>query len=284
MKLKQIILSTLAIVGMAVSAHAQDVEGGIMLGATAYQGDLTQKQLTLGQTKPALGLLARYYFGPRIDVKANFTYGWIEGTDKDYKDLKDRYRRDLSFKSHVAELGINGELNILPFISNSKRYRFAPYVFAGVAVFHFNPHAINPVTGSDVDLQPLGTEGQGSGNGYPAKYSLWQVSIPYGFGIKYSLGQFWNIGLEVGQRKLFTDYLDDVSSKYPKDWAAFAAKNGTTALQMSDPGAYQVEDPKNPKHLNYQGRGRGNTAKDDMYVFAGITLTKTLRRFSCTNF
>ena len=277
MKLKNFILSTLAVVGLAASAGAQDIEGGIFLGTTEYQGDLSKSQVTISQTKPSFGILGRYYFGPRFDVKANVYYGWIEGDDKDYKG--DRARRDLSFKTNILEIGVNGELNILPFISNSKRYRFAPYVFAGVALYHFNPTAVDPWTGKEVDLQPLATEGESA-------YSLWQLAIPYGVGIKYSLGHFWNIGLEVGQRKIFTDYLDDVSGNYVTP--AVYEKMTAEAQHMADPGYFaSVQNAKHLKdNLIYSGKTikRGNSEREDMYLFAGITLTKTLRRFSCTNF
>lgn len=272
MKLKRIILSALAIFGFAAASYAQDIEGGIMIGITEYQGDLSPKQITFSQTKPSFGILGRYYFGPRVDVKANIYYGWIEGTDKD----NDQYwakRRDLSFKSSVLDFGIQGELNMLPFISNSKRYRFAPYLFVGVNGYHFNPTAIDPQTNSSVDLAPLKTEGQGTA------YSTWQLAIPYGIGLKYSIGNFWNVGIEIGQRKLFTDYLDDVSGKYPTiDYSKYSTSQ---SIRMTDPG-YLSDPAKIPK--NESMKQRGNDGKDDMYLFAGFTITKTIRRFSCTNF
>ena len=281
MKLKKFILSALAIGGFAVSAMAQDIEGGIFLGTTEYQGDLSKSQVTFSQTKLSIGALGRYYFGPRFDLKAGIMFGSIEGDDKDYQG--DRARRDLNFKSNIFEVSVQGELNILPFISNSKRYRFAPYVFAGVGVFHFNPTGVDPITGATVDLQPLTTEGE-------AKYSLWQMSIPYGVGIKYSLGHFWNIGLEVGQRKIFTDYLDDVSGAYISRTAF--DKLSAEGKIMADPGYYgnspsaiaERKAGKDKEITDARVIQRGNSEKEDMYLFAGITITKTLRRFTCTNF
>jgi hypothetical protein len=60
----------------------------------------------------------------------------------------------------------------------------------------------------------LSTEGQGI---YPDKkpYSLWQPTIPFGGGVKFAITENLRIGFEIGLRKLFTDYLDDVSTSYP---------------------------------------------------------------------
>jgi hypothetical protein len=284
MKLRnQLLIAIFALSSFA--ARAQDKEIGISISAANYQGDLTQKQVTLSETKPGLGLLARYYFGPRIDIKGSLNYGWISGSDQDYSNNLERQVRNLSFKSSIFELAGTVEFNILPYISNSKRYRFAPYIFGGAAFFHFNPKA--EYNGQWYALQPLGTEGQNISGSGVAKYSLWQFAIPYGLGIKYSLGKFWNIGLEIGQRKLFTDYLDDVSNKFVNatdvmNAAPANAKDAAAVFANPSNNPVNAQDPKG-HHYN-PGQGRGDNTHLDMYVFTGITITKTIRRFSCTGF
>lgn len=275
MRPNKLILFLTAILATA-TLKAQDREAGIFLGTTQYQGDLSQKQITLNETKPAVGILMRYYFNPRVNFKGALNYGWIEGSDANYanKDY-DRYKRNLSFKSHIIELTGQIELNILPYISNSKRYRFAPYVFAGASLYHFNP--TTSYQGKTIDLQPLGTEGQTLPGG-DGKYHRLQGAIPFGLGLKFSLGNFWNLAIEAGQRKLFTDYLDDVSTTYP-DKELLAAQNPTAAA-MSDRGG-----EVNPKFAyNKVGQKRGDSKDLDLYIFAGFTITKTIRRFSCTGF
>ena len=291
MKLRNTIIAAAAALTLSTAVQAQDIEGGIFLGVTNYQGDLTKQDVTLKETKPNIGLLGRYYFGPRFDLKGTFNYGYIAGRDANYDDQSKDYgrfrsKRNADFTSNIFEASLNAEVNILPFISNSRRYRFAPYVFGGIALYHFNPRGYT-TSGDKVDLQPLGTEGQtldaaadrGSKD-QTGPYKRWQGAIPYGIGIKYSLGNFWNIGLEIGQRKLFTDYLDDVSQDYAHNAAALKAKS---------PLGYDVSFGKSPSIAANQAKGitpqgRGNSKDNDMYVFIGFTLTKTLRRFSCTNF
>jgi len=285
MKLKNLILNLCAIFLVSYSVNAQDVEGGLFLGAAQYQGDLSQNQITLSTTKPSFGALARYYFGPRIDVKGSLLYGWIGGNDQNYKNSTgtEEFRpgRNLNFTSHVLELSGQVEINILPFISNTKKYRFAPYVFGGLAVYNFNPYAT--YSGTNYYLHQYQTEG--------VNYSTWQLAIPYGVGLKYSLGNFWNLGIELGQRKLFTDYLDDVSKNYASNLVAMYnsgnSKDVTGALLSAgiDPSTNTAANHAFILHrlTELQGNGRGDSNKDDMYLFAGITITKTLRRFPCTN-
>ena len=294
MKLTKILTVAVALFTTSVSVFGQDIEGGIFVGPTNYQGDVTRKHVTIKNTRPNIGLLGRYYFGPRFNLKGNLYYGWVRGDDENYNDVKFRDKRNASFKSTIFDFGVQGELNILPFISNSKRYKFAPYVFGGVSLFHFNPKAKLNVTDASggtkeetYALQPLGTEGQFL-DGKSDAYKRWQGAIPYGVGVKYSLGNFWNIGLEIGQRKIFTDYLDDVSTNYPdmtKQAAWSSSKfNDNRAVVASVPRDLNKYPLKGNNYNTISGDGRGNKDRNDMYIFTGITLTKTLRRFSCTNF
>jgi hypothetical protein len=283
MKSIKFLAAAAAIIATTLSVNAQDREAGIFIGTSQYQGDLSMKQINLNETKLGFGILGRYYFNPRVNLKGAVQYGWIEGDDKNYGSATDpdpdgRWKRNLNFHSHILELTGQVEVNILPFISNSKRYRFAPYVFAGASLFHFNP--TTEYNGQTVALQPLGTEGQLL-NGQDKRYHRLQGSIPYGFGLKYSLGNFWNIGLEFGQRKAFTDYLDDVSGPgYQNAEALSAAANNPLAGELSYRGDELAGRPKSPESDNV----RGDNTDLDMYDFVGFTITKTIRRFSCTNF
>jgi hypothetical protein len=295
MKLTKILTVAVALFTTSVSVFGQDIEGGIFVGPTNYQGDVTKKHVTIKNTRPNIGLLGRYYFGPRFNLKGNLYYGWVRGDDENYNDVKFRDKRNANFKSTIFDFGVQGELNILPFISNSKRYKFAPYVFGGVSLFHFNPKstvAIRDAAGAVTKeetyaLQTLGTEGQFLDGSKIKPYKRWQGAIPYGIGVKYSLGNFWNIGLEIGQRKIFTDYLDDVSTNYP-DMAKQAAWSDA---KFKDQRAVYASAPRDLQKYPLKGGltdlsndERGNKDRNDMYIFTGITLTKTLRRFSCTNF
>ncbi|MDP1746467.1 MAG: DUF6089 family protein, partial [Bacteroidota bacterium] len=134
----------------------------------------------------------------------------------------------------------------------------------------FNPQA--QINNNWVDLQPLGTEGQGLPNGATKrKYKLVDVSIPFGIGVKANLSKNIGISLEWGIRKTFTDYLDDVSKRY-YDPAILAAKRGATTAQLSDPSI--GTDP----NFSNVGRQRGNPTTKDWYIFSGIAITVKLKQ------
>jgi hypothetical protein len=274
MKVKKTLLVSILLFSFSYFANAQDHEVGVFLGTSNYQGDLTERHLTLRETRPAFGALYRYYFSPRLNFKANFNYGWIAGDDENYADIPDRWRRNLHFRSHIAELAANVELNILPFVAGSQKFRWTPYIYVGIAGYNFKPQA--EFKGEWVDLQPLGTEGQLL-DPEEDPYPLTQIAIPYGVGIKLNISGLWNIGLEFGQRKLFTDYLDDVSTRYP-DLDKLAAQN-STARALSERG-----NERGPQYAWQTGNQRGNPDRNDMYVWGGITITRTIRRFSCIGF
>ena len=122
--------------------------------------------------------------------------------------------RNLHFKSDVIELSGQIEFNFLPYETGNSLYPFTPFIFTGVSLFNYNPKA-EASDGQWYALQEIGTEGQGT-TSFPnrKKYALTQMSIPFGGGVKIGVADDFNIIIEYGLRKTFTDYIDDVSSTY----------------------------------------------------------------------
>jgi hypothetical protein len=82
-----------------------------------------------------------------------------------------------------------------------------------------------------------------------------------GGGFKIAVNKTFNIILEYGIRKTFTDYLDDVSTTYTGNLTEWTTKLN---LQMAD------------RNLNGQQDKlvqRGNSKYNDWYTFTGITLS-----------
>ena len=77
------------------------------------------------------------------------------------------------------------------------------------------------------------TEGQGTINNIPEQkpYKLTQLALGFG-GARYAINDNMNIGVELVQRKTFTDYLDDVSSIYVDHNVLLQAK-GAKAVEMA---------------------------------------------------
>ncbi|MES2287327.1 MAG: DUF6089 family protein [Bacteroidota bacterium] len=257
----------------ALTGHAQpkkkSSEIGVFLGGSYYIGDLNPLGHFNQFTKPAGGIIFRHNFNPRLAARANAFFGSIEGQDS-FSNSPAQQQRNLHFKSNIAELSAQLEFNFLNYAIGDDDQLFSPYVFFGLAGFKFNPQA--QIDNNWVDLQPLGTEGQGLPNGATKrKYKLVDVSIPFGIGIKANLSKNIGISLEWGIRKTFTDYLDDVSKRY-YDPAILAAKRGALTAQLSDPSI--GTDP----NFSNVGRQRGNPTTKDWYTFAGIAITVKLKQ------
>ena len=153
-------------------------------------------------------------------------------------------------------------------------HMFTPYLLAGLSGFFFIPKA-DLGTGS---LNIYGTEGQGlEGQGLKKnKYLLVQMAVPYGIGIRVNFRDFWNFGVEVANRKTFTDYLDDVSTAYV-DNDFLEDGNGQIAAILAD-----KSDPAKP--IGREGKQRGNSRDNDSYLFMAISFTYTIRYIRCYEF
>ena len=71
------------------------------------------------------------------------------------------------------------------YITRLQDHALTPYVFAGIALYHFNPYTTD-TSGTKYFLKPLSTEGEGFVQG-KNNYNLTQLAIPFGAGVKLSL-------------------------------------------------------------------------------------------------
>jgi hypothetical protein len=264
--MKKIIILFL-LVTACESSFSQSSEVGIMLGISSYKGDLSSSLFNLKFFNLAVGGHYRHCYNNNWSLKLGINYGTISANDAASSDPYQLYR-NLSFKSHVLEAEGQFEFNFFPFQTANPATAGTPYIFAGLAVYKFNPKALLGDTW--YDLQPLGTEGQGTGAYNRGKYKRIAVSLPFGGGFKFRLNYRFGIGIEAGARRTFTDYLDDVSTTYPEKNILLAA-NGPLAVTLSDRSIDQLND-------NNNDRQRGDAAHKDWYMFAGVSLNYTLSR------
>ena len=247
------------------SLHAQEFDRSatisLFTGAINYQGDLNPNSFSFSHSNFAGGLIVRKPLNRWITVRAGVNMGKIEAADAWNRDyLKPR---NLSFTTTIKEAYIGLELTVLD-LSTSK---FTPYLYGGIAVFHFNPWALDN-SGAKTYLQPLSTEGQGLSQ-YPEQktYRLTQLCLPFGAGMKYMVSDGFSIGVEFSQRKSFTDYIDDVSSHYVDKNVLLSAK-GPKSVEMAYRGGQSpVGSPLYPAH----GEQRGTPSEMDWYYFFGFT-------------
>ena len=254
----------------AIQLNAQHFELGATVGGSNYLGDLTPSGFytSLGETNLSVGAFVRYNILGWAAIRAGINYGKIAASDANANEGSQRVYRNLSFRSDIFELALTAEINLLRYEAYNLRRPFSPYLFGGIAVFKFNPQT--QFNGKWYDLQPLGTEGQGLA-GYHNKYNLTQFSIPFGFGIKFTKNDKWNLGFEFGMRKTFTDYLDDVSQYYP-DLTELAEVNGQLAADLSWRTVELIPEADPP----HEGSGRGDPKDLDWYIFTGFFFSANL--------
>jgi hypothetical protein len=245
------------------TVFAQDFHFSARLGLAGYHGDLTQHTINVSGSKPFFSLGARYDLSEHLSARTYFSLTTLQADDK--KGTAGMKARNLNFKTKLFEWELSGQYNL--FSLNDKWW--TPYAFAGIGVYRFNPYT-QDVDGKKVFLQPLSTEGQGIRAGSPP-YKLTQFCIPLGFGADYSLNEDMRLGLEFGYRKLFTDYLDDVSTTYVDQNALLHAK-GQQAVDLAWRG-----DEVNGMPYPVEGAQRGNPKSKDGYYY--VALTYTIRYF-----
>jgi hypothetical protein len=82
-----------------------------------------------------------------------------------------------------------------------------------------------------------------------------------GIGFKYTIDRSWGVGLELGFRKTFTDYIDDVSTTY-FDFSSYPGQYDPIAPILADPS-----DGSQPSNT-VPGAQRGDNREFDSYMFA----------------
>lgn len=233
--------------------------GGASGGLIYYNGDLNDKHL-IPNTKifnPFYNFTIGYNIDGHFDMRFNYYHGNVEGADS-LTDEFDNLIRNLSFQSKVDELSLGIYYKLF---KTRDRKPLNPYLFAGFGWFFFNPKT--EYNGEMVELQPLGTEGQyiTEIDGYPKPYKLVQKVLPLGIGVNIRLNDKWNLKVEFAQHFTFTDYLDDVSAKYPDSLLLSYTPNGAQAVALSS----RRTDGK-----FFPDAKRGNIKRNDNYVHFGL--------------
>lgn len=242
----------------------QGWEIGALGGVAYYFGDLNTS-FNLGHPGPSGTLVARYNFNNRISLRASGMFGSIRGNDKWSKNEFEN-RRNLHFRSTIGEISFMGEFNFLPLTHGSKDENFTPYLLAGFNVFSYNPKA--KYNNDWVELRPLGTEGQFLN----AEYGTAALGLLYGAGFKIDLTDTWSLNAEIAARKVFTDYLDDVSGNYP-DLRDVKRLRGNIAADLVD----RSDIPK----IGTAGRQRGNGKNNDAYATISVGIVYYFGGLKC---
>ena len=241
---------------------SQQLQFGISTGFTSYYGDLNKPGETpLTNHGLNIGVFSR--------IKTTTPYQFrVNGNIAQINLEPGKYSNHPSIKTNIYELNVLTELNFFKMV-NINITQFYPYGFVGFGAIFFNPKG--KYENEYVNLQPLGTEGQGM-KGKVGHYSRLSPVIPFGVGLMVNLNKDLNIGFEYGFRRTFTDYLDD-TGKSRINYLDLLYFNGPMAARMSNPSV----DPADPQGIIYSRGGKYS----DWYNLAKITIAfkiKTLKR------
>ena len=190
-----------------------------------YTGDLV-RTYDLSTSKPAVTLFYTSNLSRVISFRTSVTGGQLAASDQNNSIDAFATKRAASFDLFLLELSGVFEYHFLDWKDEKKKLRFTPYLFSGLALF-------------GISGTPNKTK----------EYSNVQIAIPLGGGMKYVLNPRYYVSFEIGIRKTFFDYLDNISEG-------------------------------DPTLKNYQ---YGNPNDYDNYFFTGITLTYTFYDIPCAS-
>jgi hypothetical protein len=275
-------------ISMSYNADAQvKYEIGLNIGPSNFLGDLGGQQ-GKGQTflkdnnwemyRMMKGLSFSILPSEYVNFRLAVNFGRVEGADSVISGKggleEARYYRNQHFQSKIFEAFAAAEVYPLVFLEEDPydvTFKFRPYALLGVGVFKFNPQAeyISPSGQAQlVDLKPLRTEGQGMPT-HPDRqeYSLTQVNVPYGIGLKYFFSDRFNLSFEIVNRLTFTDYIDDVSTTYvaPNDFYNYFGNTpqADIAVQMANKATLLNGNLNRPDYNT--GDKRGTATNNDAY-------------------
>ncbi len=260
---------------LSIASMAQRLEYGFNAFSTTYLGELNNSNTFLTNVRYGGGLHLRKFLTPWWTIRGDANWARIAGSDNLANPGTNAILRNLSFRSDIIDFDFLTEFHFREIGIRRNDYHMTPYVFGGLNLYRFNPKA--ELAGTWYELKPLNTEGQGFLE-YPDKepYSLTQVGLPFGFGLRWAVAKKWRVAFEASYRYTLTDYLDDVSGTYISP-GVLAANRGTLAVQLAD----RRQELSNAIPAAADGDVRGAPRSNDAYVFVGFTVSYVVYRKTC---
>lgn len=272
-------ISTLLIVLFTVSASLSaqySMDFGVSLGGSNYIGEVGGSgsepkpwilDMNLAKTNIGFGGFYRINFTRNIAAKLSVNYARIGGADS-LSGIATQRARNLSFRTDIIEASLVAEYYFFTMNdlsrSSSARIDFGSYIFAGGGVALFYPYA--QYDNKWYYLRPLQTEGVDNA------YDEMTVVVPLGAGATFTFDKKIKLGIEFGYRFTFTDYLDDISTRYAEE-SELPFQESIQLANRSDQ-AYARGEANLPPRANFiPGSIRGNPETNDGYFIGQISLS-----------
>ena len=263
--------------GLVINTSAQySMDFGASIGMSNYIGEIggsgTEPKpwlldMRLEKSNFNFGGFYRINFTRNIAAKLSVNYARISGADS-LSGIKTQIARNLSFRTDIIEAALTVEyyfftMNDLSRASNA-RIDFGSYIFVGGGVALYYPYA--QYEDKWYYLRPLQTEGVDNA------YDVMTVAVPMGAGVNFTFNKKVKLGVEFGYRFTFTDYLDDISTRYAKESQLPFAESVILA-NRSDEAYARGEADLPPRTAFVPGTIRGNPETNDGYLLGQISLS-----------
>ncbi len=252
-------------------------------GPSKYIGDIgghstkSIYNLYLENSTFFFGASLQKYFRSKSFLELGINVGKLTASDKqiNFKNELDpeysRYKRNLDFRTNITEGFLSYNIMPLGYFKNPtlRNSIWQPFITIGGAYYKFEPYGSYFDVESEntywLSLPQFHTEGQG----YPElpdreNYKLQEFNITYGGGLCIRITDRSRISLGISARKLFTDYLDDVSKTYIDNRLHYS---NNSILEDADYAAYFSNKSALVMPFAPYGTGdiRGNSNNNDLY-------------------
>jgi hypothetical protein len=254
--------------GTVANVSAQSWDLGGFIGGTSYMGDINPANPARINKNIAFGGQIKRSFDPYWSLKLAVMHGTIEGDDAKSNDPFAK-QRNLRFYTPLTEISLQTEFNFFNYVPSVSKKLYTPFLFAGIGLVGFNPKTT--YLGEEVELRRFGTEGQDPA----ASYRNYTVSVPLGFGFKYNFSGKWSLIAEAGYRTAYSDFLDDVSERYPDP-----AKLNSSGDAGFIAARQYLSDPSLNK-IGAADTQRGDLRPRDSYMFIGFSITYSIFKNGC---
>jgi hypothetical protein len=202
---------------LSTPLRAQNWEIGTTLGLSLYNGDIPVVYSTAAnQVRFGGGIFARYRINKLFAVRLQANAGQLFADEKRFGSSPWKKTRGFSFTSPIYELALLPEIR--PFRIGNVEF----LGFVGLGLAAFDPKTDYNEPSPIVDAVPDIADRISADK--KANFSRLTFSLPIGGGFQWFASDRFAIGGEVGGRKTFSDYLEQISvvgSPKSKDYYFF---------------------------------------------------------------
>lgn len=207
-------------------------EIGVLFGRSYYLGELNPRiHWGNGVGSSTLGGVFRYNLNERYSLKGSIIRTTLTAEDE-WESFGFNNQRLASFENTLTEFAGVIEFNFLPYQLGDKRHFFSPYLFVGLSYY------LNDVSTTVEGFEPAPINEDGGG----------KFALPFGPGLKLSLGKNWAFSMEWGFRKTGYDLIDGLENRvddvyetgktYDNDW--FVVSGFMLTYKITDEGPCPV--------------------------------------------